>query len=81
MFTENLGRVAYAPDVDEAEDTRCDRARGIVMLVQFGVGNGSCIHDRLVISKHNGRRLNWHTEVSKGITDVDELFRTRRGWD
>ena len=62
VFTEDVDRVAYTTNMNETKDTRCNPApslvvcQRIVTFVEFGIGNGSCIDNQFVASKHNGRR-------------------------
>ena len=85
MFTKDVGRVAYATDMNEAKDMCCDRApslvvcQRIVTLVEFGIRNGSCVHDQFIVPKYNGRPLNWHTKILEGFPNVNDLFPTRPG--
>jgi len=41
--------------------------------------NGGAIHNRLVISKHEGRLANWNTKISKSSAILNRAFDTRAG--
>jgi len=83
VFTEHVRRVDCSRDVVEANDGSSNslsntmKGQGLVTLVQLGMWNGGAIHNRLVISKHEGCLVDRYTEISKGSAILGGAFDTR----
>ena len=82
MLGQDIRRIVLSWDMLESGDTRSDRLpcavvrEGIVAFVHPRMRDRRCVDTRLIIPKHHASTLYWHTEIAKGVPEVDHLLRT-----
>ena len=80
MLTENVCWVGLSTHMVEAENPSSDClsgvvvGQGIVALVEFGMRNGGCVHNCLIVSKHEGSAVHRNTQITKGVSQINDLL-------
>ena len=79
MLGEEVGGIVFAGDVEEAKDTRSNgltnsvEGKSGVSLIEFGVGNGAAVNDRLVVTEHISV-AHWDAHVPESGTEIQDLL-------
>ncbi len=84
MLAQDVGGVFITINMIEPDDgthngfVHTMEGKGIVVLMELGVGDRGAVYDRLVVSKHICLLADRDTQITQGVPEINGLIYTIR---